>query len=82
MMYNERPHAQYEGDILHDNVTSISKALNAEFTAYQQSVLRKEHAKCETAPYPDLCLKNAIVLNTVLNKSTALRLHFNNHSYQ
>ena len=45
-MYSDLPHPEYDGDILNDNVNTIARSLNAEFTNFQQNELRKEHAKC------------------------------------
>ena len=52
-----------------------------DFNEHTQHVLKKEWNACQAAPLFGLCIKNAVALNPVLNRSSTVRLAMMNWDY-
>lgn len=60
-------------ELIELNWKAAAKKHGADFGEHTQAALKKEWAACTEAPYFQLCLKNAVALNPVLNRSAAVR---------
>ena len=59
----------------------IARSQDPHFSDYVQEVLRREWTECEQAPHPELCIKNAVMLNPALNQIRVVRQQINNFQY-
>lgn len=59
----------------------IAKTLGEDFSDHTQFELKKEWQQCENSPVPELCIKNAVAMNPVLNKCRVVRAQINQWAY-
>ena len=78
MMDNENTPAQ---DLINLSWKVAAKQYGEDFGEHTQAALKQEWNDCQNAPYFQLCLKNAVALNPVLNRSSAVRKVINNWHY-
>jgi hypothetical protein len=68
-------------DLISLNWKEAAKRYGEDFGEHTQIALKKEWEECQQAPYFQLCLKNSVALNPILNRSQTVRKHVNNWHY-
>lgn len=80
-MSEEHTNESYTNELVTSDWKSIAKSYGADFGEHTQAELKREFKICESAPYFGLCIRNAVNLNPVLNRSRVVRTKISEFSY-
>ena len=73
----ECPVQQFTNELITSDWKTIAKKYGGDFGEHTQAELKKEFKLCESSAYFGLCIKNAVAMNPVLNRSKVVRSEIN-----